>query len=82
MNALNPKEIKVIQMALEVFIEDNTAIRTDPSIPFNVEARSMMKDMFETATSALKKIQIVSGYAVELEPYNEGDEKDFFTKQS
>jgi len=38
MNALNPKEIKVIQMALEVFIEDNTAIRTDPSIPFNVEA--------------------------------------------
>lgn len=30
---LTPKEVKVIHMALEVFIEDNTAMRTDQSIP-------------------------------------------------
>lgn len=82
MNALSPKEVKVIHMALETFIEDNTAMRTDQSIPFNPEARTMMKDMFETASSALKKIQKASGYAVKLDPYNEGDEKEFLTKQS
>lgn len=69
-------------MALEVFIEDNTAMRTDQSIPFNPEAREMMKDMFETATSALKKIQETSGYAVMLDEYKEGDEREFLTKQS
>lgn len=79
---LTPKEVKVIHMALEVFIEDNTAMRTDQSIPFNPEAREMMKDMFETATSALKKIQETSGYAVMLDEYKEGDEREFLTKQS
>lgn len=75
MNTLTPKEVKVIHMALETFIEDNTAMRTDQTIPFNGEARRLMKDMFETATSALKKIQLASGYAVQLDPYNEGDEE-------
>lgn len=82
MNALTPKEVKVIHMALETFIEDNTVIRTDQTIPLNPEARRMMKDMFETATSALAKIQLASGYAVKLDAYNEGDEQEFLTKQS
>jgi len=82
MNALTPKEVKVIHMALETFIEDNKSVSTDPSIPFNNEARILMNDMFETASSALKKIQLASGYAVQLDPYKEGDEKEFFTKQS
>lgn len=82
MNALTPKEVKVIHMALETFIEDNTAMRTNQTIPFNAEVRTMMKDMFETATAALKKIQLASGYAVKLDPYNEGDEKEFLTKKS
>jgi len=82
MNALTPKEVKVIHMALETFIEDNTAMRTNQTMPFNAEARTMMKDMFETATDALKKIQLASGYAVKLDPYNEGDEKEFLTKKS
>lgn len=82
MNALSPKEVKVIHMALEVFIEDNTTMRTDQTIPFNAEARMLMKDLFETASAALKKIQLASGYAVKLDPYNEGDDKEFLTKQS
>ena len=82
MNTLTPKEVKVIHMALETFIEDNTAMRKNQTIPFNSEARTMMKDMFETASSALKKIQLASGYAVKLDPYNEGDEKEFLTKES
>ena len=69
-------------MALETFIEDNTAMRTDQTIPFNPEARKMMMDMFETASSALKKIQDASGYAVMLDEYKDGDEKEFLTKQS
>lgn len=82
MNTLNPKEVKIIHMALETFIEDNTAMSTDQTMPFTVEARLMMKEMLRTATSALKKIQLASGYAVQLAPYNEGDEKEFLTKQS
>ncbi len=82
MNALTPKEVKVIHMALEVFIEDVTTSSKDPSLPFNPEARTMFKDMIETANAALIKIQLASGYAVRLDPYNEGDEKEFLTKES
>lgn len=82
MNALTPKEVKVIQMALETFIEDNTAMRTDQTLPFNPEARVMMKEMFEIGSSALAKIRLASGFAVQLDPYNEGDENEFMTKQS
>ena len=42
----------------------------------------LMKDLFETASSALAKIQLASGYAVRLDEYKEGDEIEFLTKQS
>ncbi len=81
MNTLTPKEVIAIQMALENFIEDTTTMRKS-QVPFNVEAIAMMKEVYETATSALKKIQINYGFAVQLDTYKGGDEKEVLTKQS
>ena len=77
MNALTPKEVKVIQMALETLMEDSKAAHR---AGFNPEAKLLLKDMLETAMSALSKIQKASGYAVRLDPYKEGDEKEFLAK--
>lgn len=82
MNALTPKEVKITQMALQTFMEDNEAISKDQSIPLTPQARADMEDMYINAKSAYEKIAKASGYAVKLDPYNEGDEKDFLTKQS
>lgn len=82
MNALTPDEVLIVQMALQQIIEDNEAVSTDSTLPFTPEARTMMRDMLKNAKSALVKIQKASGCAIQLDPYNEGDEKEFLTKES
>lgn len=82
MNALTPKEVLIVQMALTTFIEDNDSMSKNPNFPFTPEARLNIKDMGKTAKSALAKIQKASGHAVQLDPYKEGDEKEFLTKES
>lgn len=82
MNTLTPKEVTITQMALSGLIEDIEAVCNDPKYPFTPEARKDLKDMLQHARSALSKIAIASGALVKLDPYNEGDEQDFFTKQS
>jgi hypothetical protein len=79
---LTPKEVAAVQMALNSMIGDFEAVGKDPTLPFNPEARREMKDILETAKSALEKIVKTSGHDVGLAPYNEGDEKEFFTKES
>lgn len=69
-------------MALQQMIDDNKSVSSDTTLPFNKEAREMMRDMLNTAESALAKIQKTTGFAVSMDEYNEGDENDFFTKQS
>jgi biotin carboxyl carrier protein len=82
MNALTPKEVSVIQMALQTMIEENETVSKDYTLPFTAEARKMMKEIHATAKSALEKIVKASGHFVQLDAYNEGDEKEFLTKQS
>lgn len=82
MNTLNPKEISIIQMALQRLIEDNEKISKDYTLPFTAEARMILKDMLVTARSALTKIAKVSGHLVKMDEYKAGDEDDFLTKQS
>lgn len=82
MNKLTPEEVTVIQMALQNTIEDLEAVGKDPTIPFTPEARKDAREILGNAKSALKKIQSTSGHAVRMDPYKEGDEKDFFTKES
>lgn len=79
---LTPQEIMVIQMALSAMLEDMADVATNPKIPFNPQARKDMRDIMANGTSALKKIQAVSGSVVQLDPYKEGDADEFMTKQS
>lgn len=76
---LTANEVSVIQMALSGVIED---LEASKKAPFNPEARKSMKEIEESAMSALKKIATVSGFEIGIEPYKEGDEEDFFTKES
>lgn len=82
MNALNPNEVTVIQMALTSMIEDMEEVSKDTKLPFTPQARSEMRDMVNHAKSALGKIALASGKLIKLDPYQEGDEKEFFTKRS
>jgi len=79
---LTPKEINMMQMGLQLIIENNDMMSKTQQIPFNPAARQIMKDIREIATSAIKKLQNVSGRAVIIEKYKEGDEEDFLTKES
>lgn len=82
MNVLNPKEVAVIQMALGVQIEDLESAIKDQSLPFLPEVRKDMKDILLNSRSALTKVELVSGHNLKLDPYKEGDELEFLTKQS
>lgn len=79
-----PNELKMIIQGITICIEDLDAVRNDPKYPFTPESRKDMKDMWEAATSAKKKLEGVvnKGIAFKLDKYNEGDEKDFLTKES
>jgi hypothetical protein len=81
-NQLSPKEVKIIQMALTVLIEDLHATSQNQTIPFTPEARMITKEMLDTAKSALAKIALASGHLVQIDPYQTGDENEFLTKQS
>lgn len=82
MNVLNPKEVAVIQMALGVQIEDMEAAIKDQSLPFLPEVRKDMRDILLNSKLALAKIELASGHNLKLDPYKEGDELEFLTKQS
>jgi hypothetical protein len=82
MNVLSPQEVACIQMALGVQIEDMEAVIKNPNLPFLPEVRKDMKDILLNSRSALAKIELVSGHNLKLDPYKEGDELEFLTKQS
>lgn len=77
---LTGDEVRIIQMALISFIEDNEHYKNNETIPFNEEAKRMMDEMAEAANSALAKIQESSNYKLEMAPYEEGDETEFLEK--
>lgn len=79
---LTPQEVTITQIALSGLVEDLTAVSTNPSYPFTPQARIEQKEMLDCAKSALAKIATVSGELVQLDPYKEGDEDEFLTKES
>lgn len=82
MNILSPNEIVVIQMALSGLIEDMEAVSGNPNFPFTPDARKSQREILTAAKSAMDKLEKVSGNVVQLDPYKEGDEDEFLTKQS
>lgn len=82
MNQLKPDEVAIIQLALGGVIEDLEAGSKNENIPFTPAARKDLNDILRNAKSALAKIALVSGKLVRFDPYKEGDEKGFLTKES
>lgn len=82
MNVLTPDEVIITQMALSGLIEDLEDVSSNPQYPFTPDARKDQKQMLSCAKSALEKIAKTSGRLVQLDPYKEGDEKEFLTKES
>lgn len=80
----NQGELKIIVMGIERIVEDLEAVSKNPNYPFTPEARKDMNDMLAAAYSSKKKLEKVAnkGVAFKIEQYEEGDEKDFLTKQS
>lgn len=80
-NTLSPKEVAVIQLALQDMkevLEETQKMGT----PWNTQAITDLKDIYANCKSALEKITKISGLPVSLAKYEEGDEKEFFTKES
>lgn len=82
MNALTPDEVATVQMALGGMIEDLEAAKSNPSYPFTPESRKDINAILTNSKTALAKIAIASGKLLKLDPYQEGDENEFLTKQS
>ncbi len=82
MNKLSPEEVAVTQMALSGLIEDMEAVSKDAKPPFTPEARKYQRQILTAAKSAKAKFVTASGKEVSLDPYKEGDETEFLTKQS
>lgn len=76
-----PKEVKVILMALQTMEEDLSETITNASIPFNGEARQIGKEILSTIKIARGKLIKLTGEFM-MEPYADGDEKEFLTKES
>lgn len=79
---LTKHEVVVIQMALSAMIQDIDSVGKDQSIPFDPKSRREMQDILSNAKSALAKVSHTSGGLIQLDPYKEGDENKFLTKQS
>ena len=81
-NKLTPDEVVIIQMSLSGLIEDLEAVSGNQNYPFTPYARKQHREMLASAKSALAKVAAVSGKLVQLDPYQEGDENEFLTKES
>lgn len=81
-NILTPNEVTITQMALSGLIEDLEAVSKNQSYPFTPQARKEQSEMLVSAKSALEKIAKSSGKLIQIDPYNEGDETEFLTKES
>lgn len=79
---ITPKEVKATIIALTGMVEDLEAGIKNQNFNFNPAARKDMKDLLETSKSALEKFRNTSGFTATLEPYKDGDENEFLTKQS
>jgi hypothetical protein len=80
----NREEVTVISMGLGMILEDMNSVNNGKQglYPWTPEARKDAKDIYAAAKSAANKLEKFAGIKSELPPYVEGDEKDFFTKES
>ena len=78
---LNKSDFYTIQMALQSFIEDKELAQRNPNYNFNPEARTLLKEMINSAKNTFSKIKEITGIG-EMPNYQAGDEEEFLTKES
>lgn len=81
-NLLVPEEVMAIGLGLSRLIEDMETVNKDGNIPWTPEAILIQGQILSNARSAAKKIEQMTGFVCKLDPYKEGDENEFLTKQS
>lgn len=77
-------EVKIIVLSLQGTIEDLESVSKDETQPFTPESRKDMRDMLVAAKKAKRRFErmVNSGMEFEFRPWKEGDEKQFYTKES
>lgn len=78
---LTPHEATIIGLAIGSLIEDQLNQKLD-ELPWNPDARKAKREMLAAAKSVAAKWKNFYNIDCDLGEYNEGDEKEFFTKQS
>lgn len=76
---LTKEEYKAVQLGLAHILED---FKQTGLLPWNAESRKDMKDIMTATNSAAAKIEKITGIKAILPPYIDGEEKDYFTKES
>lgn len=75
----NPDEVQAISMGLAIIMQDYEATK---QLPWDPAARKTQADIMKATRSAAAKLEKFAGVKSDLPPYNEGDENEFFTKES
>lgn len=79
---LKPDEGRFLLMAAGRVLEELVASANDETIPWNPETRKQFKEMIAAGQSLKTKLSKLGFDIEDVPPYNEGDEKDFLTKES
>jgi len=79
---LTPHEVMAIGLGLSRIIEDMEALNNDDTIPWTPDARKMKAEILNNAKSAAAKIEKATGFECRIDPYKDGDEDEFLTKES
>lgn len=79
-----PKETKALGMGLAVVLDQLQDVKKGEgsAIPWTAEARKILLDMEQSVRSAIDKLEKFAGVDCTLPEYKEGDENEFFTKES
>lgn len=79
---LKPDEAKFLSMAVLNMLEDIINSSKNPQHNWTPSVRKDLKDMISAGTALRIKMEKLGFDMRDLLPYNDGDEKDFLTKQS
>lgn len=79
---LKPKEQMFVSMAVVSMVEQLENTSKNPRINWTPEARKTLKDMLEAGNDLKAKLTKLGFDMTPLPPFEEGDEKEFLTKES
>jgi hypothetical protein len=79
---LKPEEGKFLEMSVVSMLEQLQSSLHDQHLNWDAKTRKMLKDMIAAGSGLKIKLQKMGFKMEDLPPFLDGDEHDFFTKQS